>query len=484
MASKPDISENASGGGVDPITDGNSDRTKNAEDEDDEQPQHPQLMTQEELADEILDLASESEGLFFFVNAHRSVALRHEKDDVAATLKTELGAFWKVDAETRNLFSHLACMEAMANIDKMDVERKPLYSPLVVTLFRIGASSGACAFWFNGSWLDITVSGFLAVLIAWIGSTPIFTSQERIIFEAVASYIVGLVAATVALAFPSRACFGAMAISGVLDLLQGFRVVYAIIEIMSRHTVTGGADFLEGIFFTSLIAYFLRFGHVSALHIVGEPEDDGYLTCDKGISRKWYFFFVPLAAVSWSGLFNPYKMDIPMMALHGILGYLVSWQFSAGPFSNLNNFLAATSVTFSAGLLSRFTGRQALGNTVAGIYVLLPGAYLVDSVYTEKVDGFLSSIILRACIIGVGAWTGTVLCSPTLLGRSKANPFFAASASLGAPALTGPIYGFERTHSDSSFASEATSARGSANEDGRWSRRRRARRNASTLFSF
>ena len=64
------------------------------------------------------------------------------------------------------------------------------------------------------------------------------------------------------------------------------------------------------------------------------------------------------------------------MAAHGVLGYIVSWQFSktsTGVNTNVCNFLAAMAVTFSAGLLSRFTGRQALGNTVAGIYVLLPG---------------------------------------------------------------------------------------------------------------
>jgi len=134
---------------------------------------------------------------------------------------------------------------------------------------------------------------------------------------------------------------------------------------MSRHTVTGGADFLEGIFFTTLIAYFLRFGQYAAVGILGEPESNEFLQCDNGISHLWYFFFVPLAAVSWSGLFNPYKMDLPLMAFHGVLGYVVSEQFYQGPFSKLNNFAAAVSVTLCAGLISRFTGRQALGNTVS-----------------------------------------------------------------------------------------------------------------------
>jgi hypothetical protein len=109
------------------------------------------------------------------------------------------------------------------------------------------------------------------------------------------------------------------------------------------------------------------------------------------------------------------------MTAHGILGYVISWQFykSSSAASHLNNFLAAMCVTFFAGIVSRFTGRQALGNTIAGLYVLLPGAYLVSEVYKDQIEGFLSNIILRAVIIGLGAWTGTILCSPTLLGTNR-----------------------------------------------------------------
>ena len=289
----------------------------------------------------------------------------------------------------------------------------------MVTLFRIGSSAGAAAFWFSGSWVDTAVSGILAVMVAWIGSSPILTKQERIIFEAVASFMVGIAAGVIALTFPTKCCFGAMAISGVLDLLQGFRVCYSIIEIMSRHSVTGAADFLEGVFFTTLIAISLKCGQFVSIQLVGEPEDDNYLQCDKGISEIWYLILVPIAAISWSGLFNPHYIDLPLMAAHGVLGYLVSWQFAAHDANNMNNFLAAMVVTLSAGIVSRFTGRQALGFTVAGLYVLLPGAYLVSTVYSERIEGFLTSIIVRAVIIGIGAWTGTILCSPTLLGINK-----------------------------------------------------------------
>ena len=49
--------------------------------------------------------------------------------------------------------------------------------------------------------------------------------------------------------------------------------------------MTGGADFLEGIFFTTLIAYCLRFGQSASLEVLGTPADDEYMKCTKGISE-------------------------------------------------------------------------------------------------------------------------------------------------------------------------------------------------------
>lgn len=46
-------------------------------------------------------------------------------------------------------------------------------------------------------------------------------------------------------------------------------------------------------------------------------------------------------------------------------------------------------------------------------------SYLVTEVYGNRLDGFLWQIILRAIIIGIGGWTGTILCTPTLLGINK-----------------------------------------------------------------
>ena len=434
--------------------------------------------TQEELAEEILSLASEAEGLFFFINSSKykqsvianqqlmSNAQNHTNNntngnkylnsnanlnfsheympnlrDLSPTEleKTELQArnlemyeFWNVEDHIQELFCRLATVEAIGSIDKMDAERTVLYNRATIMMFRFGAAAGACAFWFQGSWFDMIVAGTLAAMVAYIDASPLLTKQERIIFEAVSSFAVGFVSTAIAVTWPKQMCFSAIAIAALLDVLDGYRVVYAIMEIMSRHTETGGADLMEGVLFTALMAYFLKFGQYFALNVMGidhgsVDDPDGqeeqlqkeYMICDNGISPMWFPLFVPLSAICWSGLFNPAYYDIPAMAFHGVIGYVVSQQFNSDDFNSLNNFLAAMAITFCAGLVSRFTGRQALGNTVAGLYFLVPDVYMFTTVYSDEINGFLMGLTLQAIIIGIGAWTGTILCSPTVLGTNR-----------------------------------------------------------------
>ena len=384
-------------------------------DTDDEDPMHDKSnVTPEETAKEILDLAAEANGVFFFVN---SKGYENSVKDNA------VDNFWIVTDEERELFTRLACIEAMEAIGKIDADKKRRYPSPLIIVFRVLASAGASGFWFGGSWIDMFIAGILAVFVAVIGQTDFLSKQERVVFEVIASFIVGLVSGLIALQWPDNTCFGAMALAGVLDILQGFRIVFAVIQIMSKYTVAGSADLLEGILFTGLIAYFLRFGQYAATSILsrGDEERLTYLECENGIDPYWYILFVPLAALSWSGLFTPSYGTLIPMCLFGCLGFGSNYALAlTGVSEDINNFVSAAIVTFSAGLVSRFTGKQAVGNTISGLYVLLPGAYWVKSLYDGDVDGsFFTGIVVRATGIGIGAWTGTVLCSPTLLGVTR-----------------------------------------------------------------
>ena len=398
--------------------------------------------TKDLMAKRILNLASSSEGLFFFINSsdrpdtsskhhshHNPPLVKHGKFTTSSShhhhhqrLTNEQDeSFWHIEEHISDLFSRLATMEAIQML--MEAHKKKsvvLYPKYVQLLFSFMASAGACAFWFHGSWIDIAAAGFCGFLVRIISGWSFLAKEDRIVFEAIASVIVGLIAGLLSCLYPSKTCFVAIGLSGVLDILQGFKVVYSIIEVMGKHTVSGGADFLEGLLYTTLISFFLRVGKLTAESITG--EESSLNTCEGGINEAYYFILVPAAAISWSGLFNPEYFDLPLMAFHGILAFLITWACNRASINaQIALFAAAFGVTFSSGLVSRFTGRQAMGNTIAGLFVLVPGAYLVNALFSDLTFNFIGPVIVNAAIIGTGAWTGTIVCSPTIVGTTAAR---------------------------------------------------------------
>ena len=117
------------------------------------------------------------------------------------------------------------------------------------------------------------------------------------------------------------------------------------------------------------------------------------------------------------------------MTLHGVMSFAISWGLDqATNIGTFKSFFAASIVTFSAGMYSRFSGKHSVANTMAGLYVLVPGAYAVKSYFavanvttegTMFTTQILATIVTRAVIIGLGAWTGTLCCSPNVLGTTN-----------------------------------------------------------------
>lgn len=359
---------------------------------------------EEDLAKEILHLAGESYGLFYFVNSPQfqaAVQVTDESDD-----------FWEVEDSIKNIFSRLAAREGSHAIENIQNNQQQLYSPLVVNLFRVCSAAGACALWFNGGPADMVASGVLSLAVAYIGSKQVYGFEERVLKEVLSSVFVGLCAGLLSLKWPGTFCFGAMAVASILDYLQGFKAVFGIIEVMTKNVVTGAARLLESILYTGLLSYSIKFGLDVAKKILGVSDASAALLANCPIPHALFPLIMPITTLGWSGLFNPSYADLPLMAYHGVLALSLY-------FAGFNTFTSAACVTFSAGLISRFTGREALGNTFAGLYALVPGTYMVQTLMEATKSGFVENVLTTAVVIGLGGWTGTILCSPTILGKTS-----------------------------------------------------------------
>ena len=362
-------------------------------------------------AKEIIQLAAEGPGMYYY------------------NFIGEPGDFWDVEPLHSSLFSYLAASEALYRLKELDEEDdNARYHKLVLLIAKSLASAGAAGFWFNGGWADILVSGLLGALVATTQWTSAWRRHERPLYEIVMAGIVGLITGLIVIKWPNDLCFGAIGVASLIDLFQGFRIVFAVLQLMSHLSLSGTADLVEALLFTALIAYFLRFGQYIAAAIESDI-DYKFPSCSNAIPQTWYLLLVPISACSWSVLFLPKYRDIPAMTAHGIIAFAVSWGLDKSTnIGTFNSFFGAMVVTFVAGIYSRFSGRHAIANTMAGLYVLVPGAYALtsffesanpfsdDTLFTTKV---LSQIVSRAVIIGLGGWTGTLICSPTVLGTNR-----------------------------------------------------------------
>ena len=93
--------------------------------------------------------------------------------------------------------------------------------------------------WFGGSVADMLVAGAMAVTISLATTSKRLSFEEQVLSDVAASFVVGLSAGLLAIKWPHRFCFGAIALGSVMDYMQGFKVVFAVIEVMSRRNFKG-----------------------------------------------------------------------------------------------------------------------------------------------------------------------------------------------------------------------------------------------------
>jgi uncharacterized membrane protein YjjB (DUF3815 family) len=188
------------------------------------------------------------------------------------------------------------------------------------------------------------------------------------------------------------------------------------------------AHLIEAIISSFLIATSIMTGLFTAERIMGVNESDEaeYMDCNDPISELWFFLVAPIVSTGWAAGFLPLYWDMPLMALHGTMAFAVSWAVEcASNESCLASFVAALTTSTVAGLLSRFTGRQALGDTFTGLYALVPGICITEGFSALAMGNndadetiLFFNLLLKSVTIAVGAWFGTLLCATTYLGTN------------------------------------------------------------------
>lgn len=162
-------------------------------------------LSKDDLSKEILDLANDGVGLFFLTYERKrmndpaiskytilgKIQATLSKDGLDDEIKS-MEDFFTVKDSSCEIFTRLATLEAASALEAIPTAPKLYPRPLLI-LFRVISAVGAAGLWFDGSWVDMIPVAFLTILVALVEGSTIW-KHERIIYEVIISFVVGLVA--------------------------------------------------------------------------------------------------------------------------------------------------------------------------------------------------------------------------------------------------------------------------------------------------
>jgi len=257
---------------------------------------------------------------------------------------------------------------ATARLDAIEA-RGARYHWSVHALATGVVSAGAACF-FGGGVNELSVTFGIGIVIALLGRWLSGRHSEVGVFEPVASFLAAATAMWVARmtgAIDDRI----VTLSSLIVLLPGLTLTVGMIELTTRHLVSGMARLAgaAAIFFTILLGVALAWrlwdGPVSrAVQAAGSqlwpsPLEWGALV---------------LAPIGFAVLFEVRRREMHVVFLTGVLGYLASRYGSFELGADLGSFLGALVVGAGSNLYARLANRPALIPLTPGILLLVPGS--------------------------------------------------------------------------------------------------------------
>ncbi len=270
-------------------------------------------------------------------------------------------------AGNRDLAEGLAAMRAL---DRPPRRFEALWAVLAFGL----ASSSVTGLLPNTGWADLVTA---ALLGCGIGVLSIFSQAHPQLdhaMEAVAAFLVTLIATAVA-SFLAPLSLQGVIIAGLIVLMPGLTLTTAVSELAAKQLVSGTARFAGAL--TTLLK--LAFGAVAAAHVVNMLGWQAMPNRGEALPEWMPWLTLLAGSYAFAVLFKAARRDILLVMASVWLGYGVTRAASLMPGMAENAlpggvFLAAMVVTAAGNLYGRLWNRPSALIRVPGIILLVPGS--------------------------------------------------------------------------------------------------------------
>ncbi|KAF9439249.1 hypothetical protein BGZ76_007450 [Entomortierella beljakovae] len=317
--------------------------------------------------------------------------------------------------------SDMSIEEGIMKLDAISASANII--PRWLTIFGSAMTSFCAAIvFFGGTWIDAAVAFFIGIavsLLVWLSEkVPSYahicgiTMCVTISFIAEATHNTGL-------------CIRALKLGGIVLLLPGYSITCGVLELCSRHIITGSVRLFYSVIYSLLLGYGLTLG-TSLWRLFdpsAEPSDDDPipLQCpNEELSIYWSFLLAPILSIGFSIFLNAHPKQWPTSTILSMIGYatfrLISSNLSAPV--GVSAVIAAFALGFIANLYQRLTGQLMFQAVACSIMVMVPGSFSVRGVmliYEDDMTGGVNlaiHMILIAIAISVGLFASTMVVYP------------------------------------------------------------------------
>ncbi|KAK3805569.1 MAG: hypothetical protein J3Q66DRAFT_360302 [Benniella sp.] len=326
--------------------------------------------------------------------------------------------------------SSLPVPEAIMKLDAISAEKDANPRWLIVLAYATASFCTAPMF-FNGSWIDAGVSfliGGAVGLLVWL-------SEKVPSYAHICEVTMSVVVAFVAEALRNTSiCQSAVKMAGIIIILPGYTITCSILELSSRHIISGSVRLFYAVVFSLLLGYGLTIG-TSIWTLIDPSRQDAqtFVTeCPlEPLNPKWNLLFVPLFAISLNIWLMAHPRQWFLATILSIVGYTVSFSSStyAGAKTEVSSALAAFAIGFIGNIYQRLTRQLSFQAVVCAVFFLVPGSLGLKgamSLYTEDMTGgvnFALQMVVTAIAVSVGLFASALAVYPMGKKRSAQMTF-------------------------------------------------------------
>lgn len=242
------------------------------------------------------------------------------------------------------------------------------------------ASFVATTVFFGGSWADGGFGLLWGMLTWWLDR---WLAKQLDGLSLIINFFASLVVAYLAslldrYAFHGSMCLYAQFIGGIVWLLPGIPIVFALLEVYANKFLFGAAKLVMGIAAASQIGFGLGLGYKLAYWESSVPETfvNG---CANSVDPGFYFLLIPMAGIAFGVLLGAGRDQMPGIILCASVAYFcVYWLNQWGASPGTAPFFGALVMTSVARLYCfLYKGTRAMVYITMGLLVLVPGGMAV-----------------------------------------------------------------------------------------------------------